>query len=103
MKTFLEESVSEILSTPSNLESLIIVLPSRRAGVFFKEALVSQLTKPSLAPKIFSVEEFIQEISTLKLVPTTSALITFFEIYSKLTPKKYLDTFEEFIQWAPHY
>lgn len=101
MKTFLEESVSEILSTPSNLESLIIVLPSRRAGVFFKEALVSQLTKPSLAPKIFSVEEFIQEISTLKLVPTTSALITFFEIYSKLTPKKYLDTFEEFIQWAP--
>ena len=94
MKTFLEESVSEILSTPSNLESLIIVLPSRRAGVFFKEALVSKLTKPSLAPKIFSVEEFIQEISTLKLVPTTSALITFFEIYSKLTPKKYLDTFK---------
>ena len=101
MKTFLEEAVSEILSGHSTIDELIIILPSRRAGVFFKDALTAQLTTPILSPRIFSIEEFIQEISTLKLAPSTAALIDFYEIYNANTPKKYLDSFEEFIRWAP--
>ena len=101
MKTFLEEAVSEILSGHSTIDELIIILPSIRAGVFFKDALTAQLTTPILSPKIFSIEEFIQEISTLKLAPSTAALIDFYEIYNANTPKEYLDSFEEFIRWAP--
>ncbi|MDB9899773.1 hypothetical protein OAC85_02480, partial [Flavobacteriaceae bacterium] len=101
MKTFLEEAVSEILSSHSTIDELIIILPSRRAGVFFKDALTAQLTVPILSPRIFSIEEFIQEISTLKLAPSTAALIDFYEIYNANTPKEYLDSFEEFIRWAP--
>jgi ATP-dependent helicase/nuclease subunit B len=101
VKTFLEEAVSEILSSHSTIDELIIILPSRRAGVFFKDALTAQLTVPILSPRIFSIEEFIQEISTLKLAPSTAALIDFYEIYNANTPKDYLDSFEEFIRWAP--
>ena len=101
MKTFLEEAVSEILSSHSTIDELIIILPSRRAGVFFKDALTAQLTTPILSPKIFSIEEFIQEISTLKLARSPAALIDFYEIYNANTPKAYLDSFEEFIRWAP--
>ena len=101
MKNFLEEAVSEILSSHSTIDELIIILPSRRAGVFFKDALTAQLTTPILSPRIFSIEEFIQEISTLKLAPSTAALIDFYEIYNANTPKDYLDSFEEFIRWAP--
>jgi len=101
VKTFLEEAVSEILSSHSTIDELIIILPSRRAGVFFKDALTAQLTTPILSPKIFSIEEFIQEISTLKLARSPAALIDFYEIYNANTPKAYLDSFEEFIRWAP--
>lgn len=101
MKTFLEESVSEIIANHPDLEDLVIVLPSRRAGVFFKEALVNQLSSPILSPKIFSIKEFIQEISSLKLVASTTALVEFYEIYFSNTPKEFIDSFEEFIQWAP--
>jgi len=101
VKTFLEEAVSEILSSHSAIDELIIILPSRRAGVFFKDALTAQLTVPILSPRIFSIEEYIQEISTLKLAPSTAALIDFYEIYNVNTPKDYLDSFEEFIRWAP--
>ncbi|MFQ3350154.1 MAG: ATP-dependent helicase/nuclease subunit B, partial [Candidatus Arcticimaribacter sp.] len=101
MKTFLEESVSEIIANHPDLEDLVIVLPSRRAGVFFKEALVNQLSNPILSPKIFSIKEFIQEISSLKLVASTAALVEFYEIYFSNTPKEFIDSFEEFIQWAP--
>lgn len=101
MKTFLEESISKILSSYSVIDELIIVMPSRRAGVFFKETLTAQLKSPALAPKIFSIEEFIQEISSLKLAPSTKVLIDFFELYTKNTPKQYLDSFEDFIRWAP--
>lgn len=101
MKTFLEESVSEIIANHTDLEDLVIVLPSRRAGVFFKEALVNQLSNPILSPKIFSIEEFIQEVSTLKLVAPTTVLIEFYQIYFSNTPKEFMDSFEEFIQWAP--
>ena len=101
VKTFLEEAVSKILSSHSTIDELIIILPSRRAGVFFKDALTAQLTTPILSPKIFSIEEFIQEISTLKLARSTAALIDFYEIYNANTPSAYLDSFEEFIRWAP--
>ncbi|MEN8786497.1 MAG: hypothetical protein ABF270_01635, partial [Flavobacteriales bacterium] len=101
MKTFLEEAVSEILSSHSTVDELIIILPSRRAGVFFKDALTAQLITPILSPKIFSIEEFIQEISTLKLARSPAALIDFYEIYNANTPTAYLDSFEEFIRWAP--
>ncbi len=101
MKSFLEESISKIISNNTSLSDLVIVLPSIRAGVFFKEALTKQLSKPTLSPKIFSIEEFIQELSTLKIVPKTTALVDFYQIYFSNTPKKYLDTFEEFIKWAP--
>ena len=101
MKTFLEESVSEIITNHPDLEDLVIVFPSRRAGIFFKEALVNQLSNPILSPKIYSIKEFIQEISSLKLVASTTALVEFYEIYFSNTPKEFTDSFEEFIQWAP--
>ena len=101
MKTFIEETVTSIINSHSNIDELVIVLPSRRAGVFFKEELTAQLKGPLLAPKIFSIEEFIQEISSLKIAPSLTVLIEFYTIYRDNTPKEYLDSFDEFTRWAP--
>ena len=101
MKTFIEETVTSIINSHSNIDELIIVLPSRRAGVFFKETLTAQLKVPLLAPQIFSIEEFIQEISSFKIAPSLTVLIEFYTIYRDYTPKEYLDSFDEFTRWAP--
>lgn len=101
VKTFLEETVTEIIKSHSNIDELTIVLPSRRAGVFFRDTLTAQLEVPVLAPKIFSIEEFIQEISTLRLAPNLTVLIEFYNIYCDHTPEEYLDSFDEFSRWAP--
>tara|TARA_B100000767_G_C19777545_1_gene543594 strand:+ start:5479 stop:8214 length:2736 start_codon:yes stop_codon:yes gene_type:complete len=101
VKTFLEETVTEIIKSHSNIDELTIVLPSRRAGVFFKDTLTAQLKAPLLAPKIFSIQEFIEEISTLRLAPNLTVLIEFYNIYCNHTPKEYIDSFDEFTRWAP--
>lgn len=98
--TFLDEVAQKIIDSKKPIGELTIVLPSKRSGVFFKKSLKDQLTTPLLAPKIFSIEEFIQEISTLTLAPPTSTLMDFYSVYKENTPLEFLETFEEFIQWA---
>ena len=68
MKTFLDEIAEEIIQSKHPFESLKIVVPSRRATLFLKNAIAHQIQKPSFAPEIITIENFVTELSGLKKV-----------------------------------
>ena len=68
MKTFLDEIAEEIVHSKYPFESLKIVVPSRRATLFLKNALARQIQKPSFAPEIVSIENFVTELTIKKSI-----------------------------------
>ncbi|WP_340199423.1 PD-(D/E)XK nuclease family protein [Ascidiimonas sp. W6] len=100
MKTFLREVAEDIIKSHQDLQPLVFVLPSKRAGVFLRNELLSLTTKTGFGPKIYSIEEFVQELSRLRLADTTELLFEFYQVYKALTPQEATEDFYSFSRWA---
>ena len=97
MQTFLEETAQKLLHQNPSLEDCIIILPSKRAIGFLKKIL-SQLTPTTFfAPKMRSIEEFVEEISGLHILSASPLLIESYHVYSHLEEA----SFESYMSWAP--
>lgn len=100
MISFISRVLQQLLISEKNISDTIFVLPSKRAGSFLLNEL-SELKKHNIfAPKVFSIEEFAQQISGLQAVDNTISLFEFYEVYRSLTPAENLENFETFIAWA---
>lgn len=76
------------------------VFPNRRAGLFFKQYLSKQITKPQWTPKTFSIEDFIDEITGFQVLDNVDMIFELYDIHKKIE-KEHTQHFEEFIKWAP--
>ena len=66
MEKFINKIARNLYDTKlDHLEDLIIVLPSKRAGTFFKQALSDLSDVPLWMPKIYSIEELLEELRAL--------------------------------------
>ena len=100
MKSFISNVVDTIISQHKSYHHLTFVLPSQRACVFLKEALLQKIPTTSFFPKIESIENYIQELADIHLIDNTQLLFEFYSIYLKCLPKKNIESFETFSQWA---
>ena len=100
MKSFLDEVAQEIISSKYSFEQIKIIVPSRRATLFLKNALATQIDQPQFAPEIISIESFVEELSGLEKIAHINLLYEFYEIYQKHTPEKEQDGFDAFLGWA---
>ncbi|RPD96665.1 PD-(D/E)XK nuclease family protein [Aureibaculum marinum] len=101
MQSFLIDVVKDVFNKNSNPEQLTFVLPSKRAGIFLKNIIKVELSSTTILPKVISIEEFIENLSNISAIDSTTLLFEFYTIYKKLTPKDAVDSFENFIKWAP--
>ena len=63
MKPFLEKIADRLLKKfPEKMDSIAVVLPSKRSVVFLKKYLSEKITKPIFLPQFYSIEEFIENI-----------------------------------------
>jgi len=100
MITFLEETLAKIKEETSALSELVIILPSKRACGFLLNHLKSSADKTFFSPKISSIEEFIQEISHLKIIDPTELLFESYKVYLKVISNQEKDSFEVYSSWA---
>ena len=69
MKPFLEKIADRLLKKfPEKMDSIAVVLPSKRSVVFLKKYLSEKIIKPIFLPQFYSIEEFIEKISELKVI-----------------------------------
>jgi len=101
MKSFLAQVASEIYSKhKEQLPNLAIILPSKRAVTFLKNELLNLVEKTTIAPKIISIEEFIQELANLKLASNIQLSFELYEVYKKITPENEQEDFYAFTSWS---
>ncbi len=99
--SFLDKLCATLLALSENeLSNATIVLPNKRAKVFLLESLKSQLSGTSFAPNIISIEDFIQEMASLRAVDSIELLFELYEVYQTVTPKEQQQNFEQFATWA---
>ena len=95
MKTFLEKLAEEINTKYSDIPGKIcIVFPSRRAGIYFKNELAKLQLKPIWSPAVFSIQDFIAELSTIKSADRITLLFELYEAFGKT------ETFDDFFPWG---
>lgn len=100
MQTFLEETLTALKKEFKDISSLTLILPSKRAGGFLKNILRNNTTQTIFAPKIISIEEFIEELSDLKIVDATELLFKSYKVYLESPAIEEKEDFETYASWA---
>lgn len=95
--SFLAKHIVANYST--TIEELVVVLPNKRAKVFLLEELKNEIPQNSFAPKIISIEDFIQDIAGIRSVDSVELLFEFYNVYIGLTEKD-KQPFEQFSNWG---
>lgn len=81
-------------------EQLCIVLPNRRSGVFLRKHWADLLDRPNWSPAIFSIEDFLAELSGLQIIDQLEQVFELYHVY-KTQKGTDAESFEEFGRWAP--
>ncbi|MCX6306676.1 MAG: PD-(D/E)XK nuclease family protein [Bacteroidetes bacterium] len=101
MLPFLQKTAQYLVSTfNDDFADLCIVLPNRRGGLFLRKYLAAEVGKVTWAPAIFSIEDFIAEISGLQEVENLHLLFELYEVHREIELTN-AQTYEEFLRWAP--
>jgi hypothetical protein len=99
--TFLDKIAKVIIEDYSNdLSNTVVILPNKRAKIFLIEALKNQIQNNIISPKIISIEDFIQDVATIRSIDSIELLFEFYEVYQKLTDAKNQQSFDLFANWA---
>jgi len=100
MKPFLEKIADRLfMKFPEGMDSIAVVLPSKRSVVFLKHYLSQKIDKPIFLPDFYSIDEFIEKISGLNILDNISLQFRLYQTYVKYPPKK-IDSFDDFLKWS---
>ncbi len=100
MQSFLSNVIDDILSKKRSITEYTFILPSKRAGIFLKHEIKKKSKEALIFPKIISIEDFIDELSSIHLLDNTTLLFEFYSVYQNVTDPKYIDDFDSFTKWA---
>lgn len=83
----------------TDFANTMVILPNKRAKVFLIEALKKQVTNTVFSPQIISIEDFIQDIATVRTIDPIELLFEFYDVYLSVTDNNQ-QSFELFANWA---
>ncbi|HEY6141977.1 MAG TPA: PD-(D/E)XK nuclease family protein [Flavobacterium sp.] len=99
--SFLDKIAKVLIENYSEkLSNTIVVLPNKRAKIFLIEALKNQVNTNILSPEIISIEEFVQDIASIRNIDPIKLFFEFYEVYLSITDKQNQQSFELFANWA---
>ena len=99
--TFLDKIAEIVIKNYSDsLSNTIIILPNKRAKTFLIDALKKQIDNAVFSPEILSIEDFVQNISNLRVIDPIELMFEFYEVYLSITEKSQQQTFELYANWA---
>lgn len=81
---FLKSVAQRVFDEHKNhLTKIIVVLPSRRAGMYFKQYFGEVITSTTIAPTVLSMEGFAERLSNLVKADSVTLLFKLFSLYRK--------------------
>src|SRR5438046_2591314 len=98
MEAFLDRVAGDVYNRlGQSLSDCVFIFPNKRPESYFLKALSNRISSPIEAPKIYSIENFIQAHSGLKPADNLELIFTLFAVYKKLQPD---EEFEDFYSWG---
>ena len=97
MATFIEEVASRLYDKyGDDISSLTVVMPSKRARLFFAEALSKVAVKPIWEPNYTSIDDLMCQLSELRKADRLRLIAELHKVYSKY----HKESFDEFYHWG---
>ncbi|WP_192349337.1 PD-(D/E)XK nuclease family protein [Algoriphagus sp. Y33] len=98
MHSFLRNTAKEILESGADLQKLTVVLPNRRAGLFFTQHLGSLISEPTWMPEVKTIEEIFYELAGNRPADELTLIFELYRVYRELNPEA--ETFDRFYFWG---
>ena len=98
MIPFLKETAQQLLESGRDLKDLQVVLPNRRAGLFFTKYLGELIQQPVWMPEVITIEQLVYQLA--RNTPTDDLTLVFelYEEYRSL--QKDAEPFDRFFHWG---
>ncbi len=98
MITFLDGLADDLLKKHGgDISQLCLVFPTRRAGLYFKKTFAAKLNVPVWAPAVFSIEDFVERLSTYQIADQLDLIFELYSVYKKYFP---VESFDRFYPWG---
>jgi len=98
MHSFLRNTAKEILDSGVDLQKLTVVLPNRRAGLFFTQHLGSLITAPTWMPEVKTIEDIFYDLVGNRPADDLTLIFELYRVYQELNPEA--ETFDRFYYWG---
>jgi hypothetical protein len=98
MHSFLRNTASRILQEFPDLQKLAIVLPNRRAGLFFTQHLGALIEKPTWMPEVMTIEDIFYNHAGQRPADQLSLIFELYNVYQALHPDP--EVFDRFYFWG---
>jgi len=101
MTTFIQGVLNDLSNKGTVFSSISFVMPNKRSGVVLKNELAKIANEFQFAPKVYTVEEFVQEISELNPITPTRLIMESYSAYKDISQQEHVDSFDQFLNWGP--
>ena len=98
MQSFLRNTAATILQDYPELQNLAVVLPNRRAGLFFTQHLASLIDQPTWLPEIITIEDIFYQYAGQRPADDLTLIFELYKVYQTLHPEP--ETFDRFYFWG---
>lgn len=98
MDSFLQDTAKDLLKKKGQLRNLTIVLPNRRAGLFFTRHLGQLIQEPTWMPEIKTIEDLFNESAQLRPADSLTLIFELYQVYCQLHPSP--EPFDRFYFWG---
>lgn len=99
-KKFIPQIVDFILEKEWDLQKVVIILPSLRAGKYLEIELASRFDKPIFSPEIITIDKWIKDASTFQVVDSMTILFELYQVHLEIEKDLVNRQFDAFYQWA---
>ena len=98
MKSFLLELAEKLYKSKSTLSATTLVFPNRRAALYFRKHLSTFISKPTFAPTLITIEDFISQYSQLQIPDKLELVHRLHKAYNQVVKND--EPFDQFYFWG---
>jgi RecB family exonuclease len=98
MQTFLGKVATEVLQHyKADIRNVVVVLPTRRACLYFKKHLSEQVASPVWSPEIVAINDFILSLTGATVPDDLELIAELYFVFQKYFPG---ESFDNFFPWG---
>lgn len=98
--TFISDVLKSLSKERHNISEITFVLPSKRASLFLKYEISKATNTPVFSPEILSIEEFVENLSQLKLASNIELIFWLYKTYQEVFSAEVVEDFDSFYKWG---